>query len=238
MRPINSLPAGVLLFVCAPALAEFHLMSIREVYVGPAGDPNAQYVELQMYAAGQNVVDGHDLTFYGATGTLLGTVTFTANVPNGGNQDYILIATNEAATKFGVTADLVMTPLLNPAGGKVCFENVDCFSWGSYSGTHTSPSPSGNRFNSGGGLTADTAVRRDISGGSNPSTLDAADDTDDSAADFDFAPSPNPISNGPADGGGPGGGGGGGGGGGAFTAWLLLLLLGARPFVRAERRRG
>ncbi|MGH6960710.1 MAG: hypothetical protein ACREE7_09520, partial [Dongiaceae bacterium] len=147
MPAIRSFVAALLLAASAPADAIFHLMSIREVYVGPVVDANAQYVELQMYSAGQNFVDGHSLTFYGPTGTLLGTVTFTADVANGPSQAYIFVATNEAVTKFGVAADLVMTPLLDPVGGKVCFADVDCLSWGSYSGVSNTPSPSGNPFN-------------------------------------------------------------------------------------------
>jgi uncharacterized membrane protein YgcG len=237
--------AVLLLGVAAPAAADFHLMSIREVYVGPADDASAQYVELQMYAAGQNRVDGHSLTFYGPTGTLAGTVTFPADVANGASQAYILIATPEAEAKFGVNADLAMTALIDPAGGRVCFADVDCFSWGSYSGEATTPSPSGNPFNPGAGLTPDSAARRDISGGSSGTRLDAADDTNDSAADFDFAATPDPRNNAVPDGGGDdggcetyncggggGGGGGGYGGGGALSLVASLLLLALR---RAHR---
>lgn len=231
MRPINPLVAILLAAASAPAAATFHETSIREVYVGPAGDPNAQYVELQAYASGQNFVQGKSLTFYGPTGTLLGTVTFSADKGNGNNQAHLLIATTQAVTKFSVAADLSMTALLDPAGGKVCFENVDCFSWGSYSGTGTTPSPSGTPFNVAGGLTADTAVRRDITGGASATMLDVSDDTNDSAADFDFAASPNPLNNasGAAPGGGYGGGSGsgGGGGGGAVPPLVSLLLLAA-----------
>jgi hypothetical protein len=235
--------AAVLLGTAAPAAAEFHLMSIREVYVGPADDASAQYVELQMYAAGQNFVDGHSLTFYGPTGTLLGTVTFAADVANGANQASILVATAEAETRFGVEADLAMTALIDPAGGRVCFADVDCFSWGNYSGEATTPSPSGNPFNPGGGLTPDDAARRDISGGTSASQLDASDDTDDSAADFAFAASPSPTPN-SAGGGGEectydcGGGGGGGGGYGGGGALSLLASLGLILAGLARRARG
>lgn len=231
MSAIRSAIAVLLMGVAAPAAADFHLMSIREVYVGPADDASAQYVELQMYAAGQNMVDGHSLTFYGPTGTLVGTVTFTADVANGANQASILIATAEAEARFNLDADLAMTALIDPAGGRVCFADVDCFSWGNYSGEATTPSPSGTPFNAAGGLTPDTAARRDISGGTSASQLDASDDTDDSAADFAFAASPSPTTNGGSgscgydcDGGG-GGGGGYGSGGGALPGLASLLLL-------------
>jgi hypothetical protein len=244
MRLVRPVLTILLAAAAAPASAEFHLMSIREVYVGPADNANAQYVVLQMYASGQNLVMGHDVTFYDAAGDSLGTVTFASNVPNGANQDYILIATSEAEAKFGIDADLAMTPLLAPAGGKVCFEDIDCFSWGTYAGSATTPSPSGTPFNAAGGLTADSAARRDISGGTSASQLDAGDDTDDSAADFDFAAAPNPQNNGPAEddecttygcnaGGGSGGGGYGGGGALPSLASLMLLLA-----WRARRRGG
>jgi hypothetical protein len=232
---IRAAAAVLILGFAAPAAADFHLMSIREVYVGPADDAEAQYVELQMYEPGQNRLQGHSLTFYGPTGTLLGTVTFPADVPNGSDQDSVLIATAEAETRFAVNADLTIASLLEPAGGKVCFENVDCFSWGSYSGNATTPSPSGNPFNPAGGLTPDSAALRDISGGASASQLEAADDTNDSAADFDFAGAPDPTGNGSGtpcdpeeyncDGGGGGAGGGGGGGAQSLIASLLLLLL-------------
>jgi hypothetical protein len=211
-----------------PAAANFHLMSIREVYVGPAADANAQYVELQAYAAGQNEVAGHSLSFFGPTGTLLGTVTFPADVPNDDDQAYILVATTNAETRFGITADLRMPARLDPAGGKVCFADVDCFSWGNYTGAVATPSPSGNPFNAAGGLTPDSAVRRDISGGSSTTKLDANDDTDNSAADFVLAGAPDPHSNGPgADPGGCGayGCGGGYGSGSLSLASSLVMLL-------------
>lgn len=235
MRLIRPVLAILLAVAAAPASATFHLMSIREVYVGPADNANAQYVVLQMYEAGQNAVMGHDVTFYDAAGNELGAVTFPSHLANGESQDYILIATTEAETKFAIDADLAMTPLLAPAGGKVCFENIDCFSWGTYSGSTTTPSPTGTPFNAAGGLTADSAARRDISGGTSASELDAGDDTDDSAADFDFAASPSPQNNGPqgtctydCGGGGDGGGGGGGGALPPLASLMLLLLWGAR----------
>ena len=45
------------------ARATFHLIKIREVYPGSSASPEAEYVELQMYASGQNLVAGHSLDF-------------------------------------------------------------------------------------------------------------------------------------------------------------------------------
>ncbi len=50
-------PRWSLLASAVPAQATFHLMSIREVYPGSAAAPESSYVELQMYAAGQEMVE-------------------------------------------------------------------------------------------------------------------------------------------------------------------------------------
>ena len=172
--------------------AAFHLMSIKEVFPGTAAAPNARYVMLQMYADGQNFVAGHPVIFYDASGAPTNTFTFTNNVANGSNQATILIATAEAQALFGITPDLMMTAAaMIPAGGKVCFDTVDCMSWGNYSG---STSGVGNPFNPSGGLTPGDAARRrtDIAG--SPTTLEFADDTNDSANDFVVA-FPGPRNN-------------------------------------------
>lgn len=178
-----------------PAHAAFHLMKVVEVFPGAPAAPNAQYVVLQMHFAGQTFVSGHVVTVYDAAGTSIGTYTFGANVANGATQDRILIATAEAQTFFGITADLTMTPTVAAAGGKVCFDSspIDCVAWGNYSG---SPIGVGTPFNDpvlGGLATGRAAARRlDIAGF--PSVLDATDDTDDSANDFRTA-LPRPINN-------------------------------------------
>lgn len=235
---------------CTPLMAAQHLMKITEVYVGPAGDSDAQFVELQMYTGGQNQVQGHDVVIYNAADTIVGTFTFGAAVDNGASQSYILIATDEAESRFGVTADLAMTPVITPAGGKACFNSFDCVSWGNYGGDSVNPSASGNPFNPGAGLEAGRAAQRDISAG-NANQLEAGDDTGDSAADFDFGTSANPTNNagevgsdsgaggGTGDGGSTGGGtpasgsDSGGDSGALHPALLLLLLLGG-----LGRRRG
>src|SRR4030095_1955354 len=56
-------------------------------------------------------------------------------VPNGANQMMLLIATNEAANTFGLLPDLTMpSPWINRAGGKICWDGLDCFAWGAYTG--------------------------------------------------------------------------------------------------------
>lgn len=175
------------------AEASFHLMKVVQVFPGTAAVPNAQYVMIQMYAAGQNQVGSHQISVFGATGNLIQAFTFSGPVSNGASQARILIATTEAATLFGMSPDLTMTAILPTAGGKVCFDSspTDCVGWGNYSG---SPAGIGTPFNAGSGLVAGVAAirRLDIAGGAG--TLEASDDTDDCANDF-VASSPIPRNN-------------------------------------------
>src|SRR5262245_30728585 len=178
MRAMRNVLAAVvslaILLAAKPAAAAFHLMKITEVFPGTAGAPNAQYIELQMYTSGQNFVNAHTVTVFNAAGTAVMTYTFPADLPNGVNQATILIATAEAAALFGVTADLAMTPVIPLAGGKVCFETIDCVAWGNYTG---SPTGVGAPVRQALGLIRGRSIvrRLDISGGA--TTLDGGDDT-------------------------------------------------------------
>lgn len=172
-----------------PARAAFHLMKIREVFPGTTADPSAQYVELQMFATGQNLVGGHRVRLFDAAGTEVAAHAFTGSLPNGSNQTSILVATAQAQALFGVTPDLVMMPAIAVAGGAVCFDSIDCVTWGSYLPT---VAPDGTRrpLNPTEGLIASSSATRDISAG-NPDLLENADDTNASADDWDFlAPTP------------------------------------------------
>ena len=182
-----SLVAGVLVSGVGPARAGFHLIKITEVFAGTGGFGNAQYVELQMYGPGQVFLGGHSIAVQNSSGGQVATYTFSGSVANGASQDTILVGTTSASTLFGVTTDLSMgaTGLLNPDGGRVCFDNIDCVSWGNYSGPNgqTPANPSA-------GLPSGSSLIRDISAGT-PGVLEGADDTDNNAADFDLdAPSP------------------------------------------------
>lgn len=192
------LASAVALLLAAPnAHASFHLMKVVEVFGGTAAAPNAHYVVIQMYSGGQSFVGGHHITVYNAAGTLTNTFTFSSSVANGSSQDKILIATPEAASFFGLSADLTMSAALVKAGGKVCFDAIpeDCVAWGAWTGGSGGV---GTPFNAGGGLIpGKAAIRRlDIATGvgTSNSQLDAADDTDDSANDF-LAGLPAPKNN-------------------------------------------
>jgi len=132
-----ALGLSVAFFASRTASATFHEIMIKEVFPGTAAAPNAQYLMLQAWAMTQNFVGGHTLTVYNAAGTSVGTFSFAGNVGNGANQMTLLIATSQAATLFNLTADLAMTPVIAPAGGKVCWEIWDCVAWGNYSGSST-----------------------------------------------------------------------------------------------------
>ncbi|HWI96129.1 MAG TPA: hypothetical protein VNS60_08705 [Solirubrobacterales bacterium] len=175
----------------AAAPATFHEMSIREVY---AGTPESQYVELQMWAAGQNFVGGHVLRTYNSGGAVTSTSTFAADVPNGANQSTILLATPGAEAEFGVTADTALaTGSLDPAAGAVCWENLDCVSWGGFGGfAGAAPSPTGTPAAA---IPAGMALRRTITPGC-ATLLEPTDDHDNSAVDFSAvfpAPRPNSV---------------------------------------------
>jgi len=140
---------------------------------------------LQMYAAGQTQVSGHTVTVYNAAGGVSATFSFTGNLTNGNSQDTVLLATTEADAFFGLTADLSLGagPAFSAAGGKICFEDIDCVSWGNFSGSPNSPSPSGSPFGYPDGLIVGHAIVRDTSHGN--AALQDGDDTNDSSADFD-----------------------------------------------------
>ncbi len=178
------------LAVAAPAQASFHLMSIREVSPNPAG-PDTAYIELQMYAAGQNFVNGHSLTTYTSTGSVLSTTTFSANVPNGENQRTILIGDTLTAG----SPDLVYMPfadalMLYGPGGAACWDIVDCVSWGNFSGAGALPSPTGTPAPA---IPNGQALVRSIAPGC-ATLLESADDTNNSSADFALG-TPSPRNN-------------------------------------------
>ena len=161
----------------------FHLMSIMEVFPGTVLQPNAQYVMLRAYAAGQSFVSGHKLYFFNAAGVKVDSANMPGNVASGANQMSILFATPTAQVLFAIAPDFPMPAAMNPAGGKVCFDasNIDCFAWGNYTG---SPVGIGTPYRKDFGLSlGESAIRRmDVTGGA--TVLDAGDDTNNNDNDF------------------------------------------------------
>jgi hypothetical protein len=177
-----------------PASATFHRMMIREVYAGSVTHPDSEYVELQMWASGQNFVDGHTIGFYNASGGPVGSATFTHDVSGDANQSTLVAATPEAEAEFGINPDAGLNPgLLNPTGGAICWESLDCVAWGNFTGSSSSPvgQPAAPA-----GIPAGMALRRTIEPGC-ATLLEPGDDSDNSAADFSLVfpgPRPNSVS--------------------------------------------
>jgi len=184
------------MLVSAKASANYHAIKVVEVFAGSAAAPNAHYIQLQMYAAGQNFVSGHVVRVYDSAGAEIpgSLFTFSANVANGSNQANILIGTAEVTTAFGIAPDFTLPAKLSQAGGAVCFDAtalglIDCFSWGNFvpgAAADGAVVP----FNA---LTADKAARRKISSG-DPTLLEAADDSNNVFDDF-AAVDPAPKNN-------------------------------------------
>jgi hypothetical protein len=212
--------------------SSFHLVSLREVYPGSGANPGAEYVELQAYAGGQNLVAGHTISLYGPGGAKVGSAEFTSDPPAGGNQVTFLAATPAAESQFGVAADVGRPAGLDPAGGAVCWEALDCVAWGGFGGAL--PSPAGSPADPA-GIPDGMALRRTIAPGC-ATLLEGGDDRDDSALDFrDVFPAPRPNSAPPSESAcGPGGGGGQAGGGSAGRPQTKLTR---KPQRVTSRRR-
>jgi len=155
----------VLHLLSLPAVAAFHLIKIVEVFPGTASNPAAQYVMLQMYAAGENFVGGHFVDVFDANGASLGGGNFGAAVPNGANGSTLFVATADAVALFGIEADLIMTAAIDAAGGAACWGRpfaVDCVAWGEFSAPGALPVSPGTPFNAPAGLVLGQAMHRDI----------------------------------------------------------------------------
>jgi hypothetical protein len=194
---VGALALTFLALLAQPAAATFHEVMVREVYPGSAAQPGSEYVELQMWSPGQNLVADHMVSFYGPSGAQVGSASFPTDVSGGANQSTLLVATPAAEAEFGVVADAPLAPgLLDPAGGAICWETLDCVAWGNFSGPAKSPvgSPA-----TAAGIPDGMALRRTIAPGC-ATLLEPADDSDDSATDFAAVfPAPRPNSVKPAE---------------------------------------
>ena len=180
------------------ASATFHLIKIREVY--PDAAARRHYVELQMFAAFQNLVGGHSVGIYNAGGYYINSpYVLPGNVSNGQTQRTVLIGNSGVAAATGVTPDFVIPGFEIPNQGTACWltstggtpatdSGLDCVSFGETFAA--APSPSGT-----GAPTVPTgkSVTRRISPGC-LTFLEAGDDTDVSATDFAVT-DPSPRNN-------------------------------------------
>jgi hypothetical protein len=194
--------------LASTAAASFHLNMIREI-TGDTLGGQSSYIELQMYASGENFVAGHNLTFWDEDGLVLGVPEPIAtrpltdpNPPNGANQSTILIGdtgvTNRDFTITDLDAFLEDQPGTDlTLAGAVCYEGIpiDCVSWGGASFTGAANLPDHTLPNGSTMPTGLLALQRNI--GANCATaLDAADDTNNAGADFSLVganPRPNSV---------------------------------------------
>jgi Ca2+-binding RTX toxin-like protein len=174
-------PAGV-------ANATYHQNLIREVH--EAGPTTGDYVVLQAYSAGENLLATKRVATYDGGGNFYSSVTLN-NVPNASNQATVLVGDN---TVTG--ADSTGTPFnVIGTGGTVCYEEgvapftgIDCVAYdGSGGGIVHPPVPPASAYGTPLALNAADFTGKSLvrSIGRDCSTLlEKADDTDNSAADF------------------------------------------------------
>jgi len=111
----------------SPAGAAFHLNEITKVMVGLNGNNTIQAVELKMLASGENFVGGISIKVYDAGGTQVDSLgSFSGSVPTGTAGRAILCATENFASTFGITPDLLIKPGLLVGTGQVSFEKPGC----------------------------------------------------------------------------------------------------------------
>ena len=175
---------GTLLFA-ASASASFHLVKIKEVFLGAAG--NDAFVELQMPAAGENEVTGQKVAFYTANGNLL-TISdpFPSKAPSGQNQRTILIGDSAVPDRDFAYDALTGATLSYGPGGAACYTGSnDCVAWGNFADANDTNEYTGNAGTPvlPAGIPTGSSITRKINRGC-PTTLDLVDDTNNSAADF------------------------------------------------------
>jgi hypothetical protein len=216
---VAALTSAGLVAATTLAQADFHLMEVQEVSAGTTAQPNADFVELEMTEALQGNVSGHRLLLFDAAGNRM-DCTLPADVANEANGAPVLFGTTEfQALPSTADPDFIVPPLLHADGGAVCWESIDCVSWGSFSGSTTSPAgtPEGE------GIPPDQSINR-------------VADTNNSDPDF-TAGAPTPVANGAPRGAttcGPPGQGPSGGGSGASLQGLKAKVRGNKAAVRGK----
>lgn len=184
--------AGACVLLAAPAAQAQEIM-ISEVHNGLDAGNTDDYVELQMTADNQST-NTRVIRCEDAAGGLLCDIPIAGDPPNRQSQRTVLLG-NAAVPGFdfslggGVITDsgnACWNLAANDVGG------IDCVAWGAYTGDATTlSSPALPALAS--VLAPGTSIHRDISRGC-PTALDAADDTNNSAADFKVGP-PSPRNN-------------------------------------------
>jgi hypothetical protein len=157
LRLIVALALGMFAFVGVlrtptPAYADHHFAEISEVLVGFNGDPDIQFVEIQM-EAGQNVIGNSKLAIFDDAGFVSSTVIPGPTLPSGADERYWIMGTAEldelVAPGAPVFVDRIVPANLPAVGGMLCWGKpideedpdhyVDCLAYGTFTGTPTSP---------------------------------------------------------------------------------------------------
>jgi RTX calcium-binding nonapeptide repeat (4 copies) len=190
------------LAAASSAFGDYHLIKIKEIS-GSSGNQNNSYIELQMYEAGQTQLTGKNLTFWDGQAVLLNNpaerqLGAPENPLNPQNQRTILIGDTEVQGVDFTIADLDVF-LDSGAGsnlvpyGAVCFDTVDCVSWGGEGGLSSVDLLPDRSIPFNGPLPVASALRRHVARDCH-TLLEASDDTNDNTADFvevDRDPTPN-----------------------------------------------
>jgi len=183
---------GLLAILPASASASFHLIKITEV----GNDNPADFVELQMFAADENLIAGHYIRTYDGLGAVRTTFQFPANVLQDGDQRTILVGRDEPVG-WPVTPDFTTADLEVGADGAVCYLDTlilppfDCVSFGEFPAP--SPLPTGTPAPALPDGSGASTLQRSIARGC-PTLLEDVDDSGDSATDFHLA-APSPRNN-------------------------------------------
>jgi hypothetical protein len=168
--------------LASSAAASFHLTKIREVHRG--ADTQHSWVMLQLPADGEGFLMGHYISFRSADGQIQGDHLITSNATNNLSQRTYLVGGSMVPGTDSPGAD----DQIVGQDGAVCYETsstgmggLDCVTWGAFNGSITLPSsPAGNPAPA---LAVGQSLVRTIARGC-ATALDAADDTDNSVADF------------------------------------------------------
>jgi hypothetical protein len=182
-----------------PAGASYHEMKVTEVSAGTVA-ADGSYVEVQMYAPGQNFLTNGGMLAVCNDICSIVPAEFGpfGDVANGANQATVLFG-DSAIPAGQKDFNLNGLNLENfDDGGAVCWFGEpgfsDCVSWGSFNANDTLTSTYGTTAGTPApALTIGSALNRSIAPGC-PTLLEAADDTNNSAADFSTGP-PSPRTN-------------------------------------------
>ena len=121
------------------AEADHHSVKIREYHPGNLALPADGFLQMQMYAAGQNLFGGQEIHVYDSTGAVPEPAVYVLSPfleppANAQNQRTILIGGSNGPADSDYTENL--DTQYDPAGGALCFVSsegfgvIDCLEWG------------------------------------------------------------------------------------------------------------